>query len=147
MTLTLSDLAEGDYPAWRPLWDAYCSFYKTDVPEPVTARSWQRLIDPQAQLWGRVVRSHGRIVGFSTFLIHPSTWEVAPVCYLEDLFVTPEARGIGAGRALIDDLLSICEARGWSQLYWMTAGDNATARKLYDVFGAADGMVRYRLKL
>lgn len=147
MKFALSDLSEGDHDAWRPLWDAYCAFYETRIPPSVTSRTWERLIDPQVPLWGRVVRSGGRIVGFAHHLTHVSTWEIGAVCYLEDLFVTPDARGIGAGRALIDDLVSICESRGWSELYWMTAEGNAKARRVYDRFGKTDGMVRYRVKL
>ncbi len=147
MTVTLHDLGEGDYQAWRPLWDAYCDFYQTEIAPWVTARTWARLIDPQVPIQGRVARSGGRVVGFAHHLTHPSTWHDGPVCYLEDLFVAPEARGTGAGRALIDDLISICERRGWEQLYWITASGNETARRLYDFYDKADGTVRYRLNL
>lgn len=147
MTFTVSDLASGDYAAWRPLWDDYCTFYKVEIPEKVTARTWQRLIDPQFPLYGRVVRVQGRIAGFAIHVPHVSTWQEGAACYLEDLFVAPEARGTGAGRALIDDLLSICEQRGWDRLYWVTDNDNQTARRLYDCYNQADGIVRYTLKL
>lgn len=147
MTFTLSDLAHGDYAAWRPLWDDYLVFYKVDVPEHVTARTWQRLIDPQFPLYGRVVRLQGRIVGFAIHLPHVSTWQEGATCYLEDLYVAPEARGTGAGRALIDDLMSICERHDWEKLYWVTDNDNETARRLYDRYVPADKTVRYRLKL
>lgn len=147
MSVTLHDLGEGDYQAWKPLWDGYCSFYQTEVPPWVTARTWSRLIDPQVAMWGRAVRAHGRIVGFAHHLIHPSTWHEGSVCYLEDLYVGPDARGIGAGKALIDDLISLCERKGWEQLYWVTDEGNATARRLYDRYQPADGIVRYRLDL
>ena len=55
-------------------------------------------------------------------------------------------RGQGIGRALIDDLIAITKANGWSRLYWHTDRDNATARKLYDTYAPEDGHVRYRLK-
>ncbi|MFT4149644.1 MAG: GNAT family N-acetyltransferase [Paracoccaceae bacterium] len=147
MSFAISDLAEGDHDAWRPLWGGYCAFYEKDMPAAVTARTWERLIDPQVPVWGRVIRLGGRIVGFAHHLTHVSTWQITPVCYLEDLFVAPEARGTGAGRALIDDLLSICEAKGWSELYWMTAEDNAKARRIYDHYDKPIGFVQYRLAL
>ena len=60
----------------------------------------------------------------------------------------PEARGKGSGPgALINDLIALAEARGWHRLYWHTNHGNATARKLYDSFVAADGNIRYRMSL
>jgi len=68
-------------------------------------------------------------------------------CYLEDLFVTAEARGKGVGRALIEDLKSLAKSKGWNRLYWHTDENNATARKLYDSFAPSDGHIRYRIRL
>ena len=64
-------------------------------------------------------------------------------CYLEDLFVSPEARGSGAGRALIEAVLERARAHGWDKVYWHTREDNARARALYDSFTGADDFVRY----
>jgi GNAT superfamily N-acetyltransferase len=80
-------------------------------------------------------------------VIHPGSWTLQPICYLEDLFVDPQARGRGIGRALIDDLVALARARGWSRLYWHTKASNETARRLYDRYVAADDFVRYRLFL
>ena len=67
-------------------------------------------------------------------------------CYLEDLFVDPQARGKGVGRALVDDLVVISKRHGWRGIYWHTNEDNARARKLYDSYVKSDGHIRYRLK-
>jgi GNAT superfamily N-acetyltransferase len=80
-------------------------------------------------------------------VLHEGTWSTAPICYLEDLFVAPEARGGGIGRALIADLVERGKARGWSRLYWHTRAGNAQARQLYERFVAADDFCRYRLVL
>ncbi len=56
------------------------------------------------------------------------------------------ARGHGVGRALIDDLRTLCKTRGWNRLYWHTNEGNARARALYDSYGPADGFVRYTVK-
>jgi GNAT superfamily N-acetyltransferase len=78
-------------------------------------------------------------------LTHEGTWVRAPDCYLEDLFVDASARGKGVGRALLDDLVALCKARGWTRLYWHTEETNATARKLYDSYVESDGHIRYRI--
>ena len=52
----------------------------------------------------------GRLVGIVHYLFHPVTWSIAPRCYLEDLFVSPDARGSGAGRALIEAVYRAADA-------------------------------------
>ncbi len=83
------------------------------------------------------------MVGFANYVVHPFTWGEEDVCYLEDLFVAPDVRGRGAGRALIEHLIERAVAEGWSRLYWLTRAENETARRLYDRFCPADGFVRY----
>lgn len=136
-----------DAPRWRALWAAYNRFYDCDVPDEVTARTLARLLDPGSPLVGRVALHDGAIVGFSASVIHEATWDTRPVCYLEDLYVDDTARRLGAGRALIDDLIALARDRGWGRLYWHTRDTNAMARRLYDRYAAADDFVRYRLFL
>ena len=138
-------LAPGDQARWRELWDGYNAFYEARVPEDVTRETWQRILDPTFPLLGRCAVREGALCGIAHAVIHPSTWQVEPVCYLEDLFVDPRVRGTGAGRALIEDLLALCREGGWSALYWHTREGNATARRLYDRFAPADDFVRYRI--
>ena len=109
--------------------------------------TWRRILDPASPILGRLAERDGVVVGFSISVLHEGTWTLAPVCYLEDLFVDPAARGEGAGRVLLQDLVDLGRARGWSRLYWHTRADNLIARRLYDSFGSADDFVRYRLFL
>lgn len=137
-----------DAEDWRRLWAGYNAFYEAHVPEEVTAQTWRRLLDPGSNMFGRVAEDDGRVIGFTNCVLHDSTWTMSPSCYLEDLFVDPDRRGAGVGRALIDDLIALGKAaRGWSRLYWHTRAGNARARKLYDAFVEADDFVRYRLAL
>lgn len=136
-------LRESDEQAWRELWDGYCAFYETVVPPDVTAETWRRLFDPGAPVEGLVAESDGEVVGFVNCVLHPSTWAVAETCYLEDLFVSPSARGSGAGRALIESVVELARSRGLDKVYWHTRGDNARARALYDSFVHVDDFVRY----
>lgn len=141
-------LVAADHDSWRILWDGYCAFYETDLPRVVTDRTWAATIDSDQPVVGRAACTDGgEMIGFSLSIIHPSTWQTAPSCYLEDLFVDPTHRGSGAGRALIDDLLTIANERRWGRLYWHTKANNTTARRLYDRYVPADEFVRYRLNL
>lgn len=146
--MILRDPTEADEAGWRELWAGYLAFYEASIPEAVTAATWRRLIDPEGPIFGRLAEGEdGVLLGLCHCILHEGTWSVASCCYLEDLFVRPEARGTGIGRALIEDALALARAKGWARLYWHTRDSNATARRLYDRFGEADGFVRYRLFL
>ncbi|MBM3561694.1 MAG: GNAT family N-acetyltransferase [Alphaproteobacteria bacterium] len=146
MTL-VRDIRDADAEDWRRLWDGYNDFYETSVPAEVTENTLRRLLDPTSSLIGRIAEVDARVVGFSVSVLHESSWTSSPLCYLEDLFVDPTIRGEGVGRALIQDLIDLGRARGWSQLYWVTRANNEAARRLYDRFVQADNFVRYRLTL
>jgi GNAT superfamily N-acetyltransferase len=135
--------APADEPAWRALWQAYCDFYGVQLADEVTQRTWKRILDPDSAVMCIVAEVEGRVVGFAHCVVHENTWETQPVCYLEDLFVAPQARGQGVATALIEWLRNAMRAEGWARLYWMTAADNAQARRVYDRFAQADGFVRY----
>jgi GNAT superfamily N-acetyltransferase len=147
MTLTIRDAAPQDEAGWRDLWALYLTFYDVTLAPQVTAATWARLMDPASPVKARLAFDAGQMVGFAIHLHHPSTWVLGEDCYLEDLFLAPEARGKGLGRALIEDLMTLARARGWHRLYWHTDEDNTTARRLYDRFTASDGHIRYRLTL
>ncbi|MGJ0621406.1 MAG: N-acetyltransferase family protein [Methylocystis sp.] len=146
MTL-VRDIRDADARDWRRLWAGYVDFYETSLPAEVTEHTLRRLLDPTSAMIGRIAEMDGRIAGFSVSVLHDSSWTTSPICYLEDLFVDPTFRGGGVGRALIQDLIDLGRARGWSQLYWVTRANNEPARRLYDKFGQADNFVRYRLTL
>ena len=136
----------GDEAAWRRLWKGYCDFYETRLPGAVTDRTWKRILDPDSAIMCVVAEADGQVQGFANCVVHENTWETQPVCYLEDLFVAPAARGRGIGGALIEWLRNAMRAEGWARLYWMTAHDNTAARALYDRFAEADGFVRYVIR-
>ena len=135
-----------DEPAWRQLWRAYCHFYAANVSEEVTSRTWKRILDPDSAVMCLVAEIDGQVYGFANCVVHENTWETQAVCYLEDLFVNPAARGHGIGTALLEWLRNAMRAEGWARVYWMTRADNLQARRLYDRFTQADGFVRYVIR-
>lgn len=135
-----------DEAAWRALWADFAAFYEVILPEEVTAATWARILDPVHPMGLRLALVDGTIRGFALHVSHASSWSPGDDCYLEDLYVAPEARGHGLGRALIEDLRGLCRENGWSRLYWMSDRDNTRARALYDSITPDDNHVRYRLK-
>ena len=136
-----------DQAAWLRLWAQYLAYYKVDLAADVTAFTWTRLMDPASPMQARLAVVGDAVVGFAIHHHHCSTWVIGDDCYLEDLFVAADTRGQGVGRALLDDLKALAQARGWRRLYWHTDAGNVTARRLYDSFTPSDGHIRYRLTL
>ena len=145
--ISIRPLQARDEAAWRRLWTAYLDVYGATVSSEATDQTWSRILDPSSSMFGRIATHEGTTVGFAICVVHEGTWSVTPICYLEDLFVDPAARGAGVGRALLDDLVALGSQNLWSSLYWHTRADNAPARKLYDRYVQADDFVRYRLAL
>ena len=130
--------------SWEPLWQAYLAFYKSSVPSEVTDTTWVRLHDPGEPMYALGAFLDGTLVGIVHFLFHRSTWTIGDYCYLQDLFTAPEARGQGAGRALIEAVYREAKLAGASRVYWLTHETNATARALYDTLADRPGFIQYR---
>lgn len=137
-------LQAGDHAAWLKLWQGYTRFYRTRLPDAVTQATWARLTAPDEQPHGAGAWVDGRLVGFAHWLFHRSTWTTGCYCYLEDLFVAPDARGAGAGRALIQHVYAAADAAGAVRTYWATQEFNAEARALYDTVAKLTSFRQYR---
>lgn len=138
-------LATADRPGWEPLWQAYLQFYGEQLTADITNASWRRLTGDDPSAGGFAAHDGEQLVGFLHYLVHPTTWDVRQACYLEDLFVAESHRGAGAGRALIEALAATGRDRGWSQIHWLTEGDNVVAQRLYDRIAKRTGWVRYEI--
>ena len=83
-----------------------------------------------------IVEADGAAVGFALWFYNVSTFEGRHGIYLEDLFVRPEARGLGAGKALLRRLAERCLAEGLARLEWSVLNWNEPAIGFYDSLGA-----------
>ena len=145
--INVRPITESDKAAWLPLWHGYLTFYKTELPASQDDLTWSRLLDPTYESHGLVVEKDGVVQGITHYSFQTSTWAPVNYCYLEDLFVNSDLRGVGLGRALIDAVKEIAIAAGSSRLYWNTDGSNEVARKLYDTYTPHSGKVQYRIPL
>ena len=138
-------LRREDEAEWRRLWRGYLDFYETELPEAVYASSFARLTDPEVRDYhGLLAVADGRPVGLAHYIFHRHGWQIEDVCYLQDLYVDPEARGTGAGRRLIEAVYAAADAAGRPSVYWLTQSFNATARRLYDRVGTETPFIKYR---
>lgn len=131
---------------WHRLWTGYLEFYNTTVAPQVYETTFARLIDPSHRAQNALIAYDGeQAVGLVHFIYHPHNWRIEEVCYLQDLFTAPEARGTGVARALIDAVAQDAAMRGAAAPYWMTQEFNHTARSLYDKIASLTPFVKYQM--
>jgi GNAT superfamily N-acetyltransferase len=94
------------------------------------------LFGPDPSAGCHVVEVDGALVGFALWYRTFSTWLGKPGLWLEDLFVRPEHRGSGLGRALLVHLAGLCVERGWSRFEWWVLDWNESAQGFYRSLGA-----------
>jgi GNAT superfamily N-acetyltransferase len=145
--LTIRTLRSDERVAWEPLWQGYLTFYKARVAPEVTDATWARLQDEAEPMHVLGAFADGRLVGIVHYIFHRSTWTTGDYVYLQDLFTAEEARGKGAGRALIEAVYERAKAAGASRVHWLTQENNATARALYDEVADRSGFIQYRKML
>ncbi|MDR7332203.1 GNAT family N-acetyltransferase [Roseateles asaccharophilus] len=146
--IQVRSIRPGDRAAWQPLWDGYNAFYgregATALPAEISDTSFARFLDPAEPVHALVAEDEqGRLLGLVHYLFHRSTTRIEPVCYLQDLFTAPEARGQGAGRALIAAVYAAAHEAGTRRVYWHTQHGNTTARALYDRLARHLGFIVY----
>jgi len=90
----------------------------------------------QPSLFAHVAEEDGQAVGFALWFLSYSTWLGRHGIHLEDLYVKPERRGRGHGRALLAELARICVERGYGRLEWSVLDWNAPARRFYESLDA-----------
>jgi GNAT superfamily N-acetyltransferase len=133
-----------DHAQWLPLWKGYQAFYRTDLPDQVTATTWERFHTADEPMHCAVAEIDGQLVGIVHYLYHRSCWTTGDYCYLQDLYAAPEHRGQGIGRALIEHVYATAAQAGASRVHWLTHETNLDAMQLYDRIADKSGFVQYR---
>ena len=143
--VSINKLVPSDRAAWEALFHAYIDFYQRVEPPVMYEQAWREFqTDMHLHAFG--AKLDGRLVGITHFLVHPST-SGPDVCYLQDLFTAPDARGKGVARTLIAAVVDWAETRGCCRVYWHTQASNSTARYLYDKVAENRGFIRYQIDL
>jgi GNAT superfamily N-acetyltransferase len=145
--VTVRPISQQDFAAWKPLWDGYNAFYgrqgKTALRDEITQITWQRFFDPDEPVFALVAEADGALLGLTHYLFHRSTTRIEHVCYLQDLFTIPAARGRGIGRALIEGVYEQARVAGIHRVYWQTQASNTAGRVLYDKVATHAGFIVY----
>jgi len=141
--MIIRPIEERDHGAWRVLFVEYGIFYKTAFDDAVLSGVWAWLLDPQHEVKAVVAVQDDAIVGFAHYRQLADTFTAAPAWFLDDLYVTAEARGIGAATSLIEAVAAEASEKGGGTLRWITADDNLTAQSVYDKVATRTTWVTY----
>jgi GNAT superfamily N-acetyltransferase len=146
----IETVGERDLPDLLPLMRAYCDFYGVDPPDDALLAMCRALVaDPEREGVQLIARDgEGRALGFATVFWSWSTLSAARIGVMNDLYVSPAARGSGLAEALIEACLERSAERGARELCWQTAKDNLRAQRVYErVGGRREEWLDYALEV
>jgi GNAT superfamily N-acetyltransferase len=146
--LIIRAVATTDFDQWLPLWNGYNAFYKrvgpTAISAEMTRTTWSRFFDAYEPMHALVAERDRKLVGLTHYIFHRHTSMYGPICYLQDLFTSAQARGQGVGRALINGVYDRAREAGSPRVYWQTHETNVVAQGLYDKVAVRSGFIVYR---
>jgi GNAT superfamily N-acetyltransferase len=152
MDFTISTVTEDDLGDLLPLLRGYCDFYEVPVTdEQLLTISRALIADPAregVQLLARAATTERTALGFATVYWTWTTTRGGRLAVMNDLFVSPDARGGGIADALILASRDRAREHGAVDLEWMTALDNHRAQTVYDrVGGQRSQWLSYSLEI
>ncbi len=148
MSLHIRPALEADAATIVTLIQALAAYEREPDAVEVTASDLAaQLASPSPPFACLLALWHGEVCGFALYFQSYSTWRGRPGLYLEDLFVTPERRGLGIGKALLCRLAALAVARGYARMEWAVLNWNQPAIDFYTALGATpqNEWTRYRL--
>ena len=133
---------------WDALYAGYAEFYRVTQTPEMRETVWAWIMDPAHEVKALIAEgAAGRAIGLAHYRPFARPLAASTGGFLDDLFVSPEARGMRVGEALIDALAEEGRRRGWSVIRWITADDNYRARTSYDRMAVRTMWVTYDRKL
>ena len=148
MSIKVRALGDKDFFSWLGLFEGYSEFYKSELTDQKALQVWSWIIDKNESLTGAVaVDDDGQFVGFAHYREVPNTLPASRGLFLDDLFVSPDSRSTGVGRALIEFAKEYAAQHHLTTVQWLTAADNETAQRLYDDVAARTDWVTYEIEL
>lgn len=137
MSVTVRDAAPADAGTILRFVKELAEYEREPDAVKASAADFERaLFGPRPYAEAVIAEEGGEPLGFALFFHNVSTWEGKPGVYLEDLYVTPQARGKGVGKRLLAHLARIAVERGCARLEWWVLDWNEPAIAFYRSLGA-----------
>ncbi len=147
MSITIRPLKATDRADWDVLYAGYAAFYNVPQTSQMRDTVFDWLMDDAHESCGLVAQDdQGKIIGLTHYRPFASPLRAITNCFLDDLFVDPDARGAGAADALIQGVGNVARENGWGVVRWITADDNYRGRGVYDKTATRTMWVTYDLK-
>ena len=121
-----------DKKDWQKLYQGYAEFYKIEITQTILNTVWNWLLDEKHELNGLVCEIEEKVVAFAHYRRMPSPLRGKDIGFLDDLFVSPEFRGLKIGEKIILKLNEISKNKKWGLVRWITRSDNLKAKSLYE---------------
>jgi GNAT superfamily N-acetyltransferase len=137
MATTIRPATRADIPQILKFIRALAAYERE--PEAVTATEADLERDgfgPNPFYFCLIAEHEGQPAGFAFYFFNYSTWQGMPGIYLEDLFVEPDLRGLGIGKALLERVAAIAVEKGCGRLNWAVLDWNKPAIEFYRAMGA-----------
>ena len=148
MNITVNHLTETDKQDWQKLYRGYAEFYNMPMEQNTLDNVWSWIHNNEKEFYGLIARNNkNQAVGLMHFRAMPSPLRGSEVGFLDDLFITPEARGTDVIDLLYKELNDFGSRQGWSFIRWITAENNYRARNVYDKISQKTAWVTYQLDI
>jgi GNAT superfamily N-acetyltransferase len=133
---------------WEKLFREYVfDFYKMSVTDEAVDSTWSRILKGDGIYGYAACHAEKGPVGLVHYMPQITCWSTKLICYLEDLFVSPEMRGGGIAHGLIEKVYSEAKKNGWEKVYWETQEFNHLGRILYDEVATKSDFIVYEKEI
>ena len=146
MTVTVRQADQKDRDGWDALFEEYCRFGGEEQTTAMRDKVWGWIADPNAQTRCFVAEDDNQqLVGFVHFRSYERPMPATIGAYIDDMFVTPSARGQGIVDMMIRAVGDFANDQGWDVVRWMTSETNYRARAVYDRHAKKSNWITYQL--
>ena len=131
--MIIRSVTANDRAQWESLWqESVDGALRQDVVE----HSFHAITDKTGAINALVAEDEeGRIIGLLHYVVHPVAGCIQPVCYMQDLYVSPDARRQGVAKALVQELEQTAAANQYDRIYWLLDKANEGAKDFYQNIG------------
>lgn len=144
--VTVRPPCAADETAWWRLWSGFQAHFGGNVPDAISTRTWQLVLDGNSPLHGLLAEAGGSVYGMVHYSFTPFAWTASPVCFLQDLYVAEAARGTGAGRALVEGVYEAAAAAGAANVFWLADPADEPLKLFYSRLAIETPFVRFMQK-
>jgi len=148
MAISVSSPEQADRNDWEVLYYGYAEFYQVPMNDEILDTVWGWIHDDSNPFFGLIAKDeNGKVLGLMHCRQMASPLRGALVGFLDDLFVTPEARGQGVVEELYAALNRLGKQQGWPFIRWITAENNYRGRAVYDKLSDKTHWMTYQMQV